>query len=517
MMTDNPRSFPVSAPEEDESTYEHVIKYTSVFGGVQGLSLLVNIVRNKFASMLLGGAGLALVAQYNNIVNTVNAVTNLGLSFSAVRNLSELVERGDAEAVRDYIRVIRTWSLWVALLAVAVCVLLSPLISYYAFKGDYTYTPWICLLSPILAGMALTTGETAILKAVRALKRLAVVNVLGAFSTLLLTIPFFYFLGVRGILVALNISVLALTAIHLAFTCRLYAWRVSPLSLSCFRAGRSLVRLGLPYVAALFMSAISALAISTQIWNLGPEADLGYYQMGYNLMVVYFGSLFVAMEADYFPRLSAISHHRAQMNVTVNRQIDASVLFISPLLALAMLVMPLLVQVLYTRDFMVMKNMVLCAGFYSFFKAVSLPLAYIALAKGRSVLFFCMEVTYSVTIVLLVPCCYRFWGLTGAGVALSLSNLIELFLLFATYSAAFGFRFERRVVMHILVQLILLGGLLGICLLHSGWTRNIPGLLLVLLSCYVSWRVLRKESRIVSALRSRLPQGWGMKKPRNRN
>lgn len=515
-MTGNHNTKPLPIVEEDENTYEHVIKYTGVFGGVQGLSLMVNIVRNKFASILLGGAGLALVAQCNNIVNTVNAVTNLGLSFSAVRNLSELVEQGDAGAVRDYIRVIRTWSLWVALLAVAICILSSPLISYYVFDGDYTYIPWVCLLSPVLFGMAVTTGEAAILKALRALKRLAVVNVIGAFSTLLLTIPFFYFWGIRGILVALNVSVLALTAIHLAFTCRLYAWQVSLFSFSCFRKGMGLVRIGLPYVAALFMSAVSALAISSQLWHIGPKADVGYYQMGYNLMVVYFGSLFVAMEADYFPRLSAISHCRPQMNVMVNRQIDASVLFISPLLALAMLVMPILVQILYSRDFMVMKNMVLCAGFYSFFKAVSLPLAYIALAKGRSVLFFCMEVAYTVTVVVLVPFCYRLWGLTGAGIALSLSNLVELLLLFVTYSGVFGFRFERKVMLHTVMQFFLLAGLLGVCLLQSGWWRNVPGLVLVFISCYSSWRILRKESHILSRLYNRLPARIHIKKPRKR-
>ena len=45
--------------------YARVLKYTGVFGGVQGLSMIATIVRNKFAAMFLGPAGLGLVSVYN--------------------------------------------------------------------------------------------------------------------------------------------------------------------------------------------------------------------------------------------------------------------------------------------------------------------------------------------------------------------------------------------------------------------------------------------------------------------
>ena len=44
--------------KEDDESYSHVLKYTGVFGGVQGLNVLVSLVRNKFVAILLGHGGM---------------------------------------------------------------------------------------------------------------------------------------------------------------------------------------------------------------------------------------------------------------------------------------------------------------------------------------------------------------------------------------------------------------------------------------------------------------------------
>ena len=40
--------------EERDDSYGHVLKYTSIFGGVQGLNILISLVRNKIVALLLG-------------------------------------------------------------------------------------------------------------------------------------------------------------------------------------------------------------------------------------------------------------------------------------------------------------------------------------------------------------------------------------------------------------------------------------------------------------------------------
>ena len=62
-----------------------VLKYISVFGGVQGLNVLFSIVRNKLTSVLLGVGGVGLIDVYSRTADLIGSSTNFGLSFSAVQ------------------------------------------------------------------------------------------------------------------------------------------------------------------------------------------------------------------------------------------------------------------------------------------------------------------------------------------------------------------------------------------------------------------------------------------------
>ena len=76
-----------------KDTYNHVLKYTGLLGGVQVFYILMSIVRNKFTAMFIGAWGIGLVETYNRAVDLIANMTNFGIGFSAVRRLSELHEQ----------------------------------------------------------------------------------------------------------------------------------------------------------------------------------------------------------------------------------------------------------------------------------------------------------------------------------------------------------------------------------------------------------------------------------------
>ena len=94
-----------------EQGYNHILKYTSLFGGVQGLNILISLVRNKIVALFLGPEGMGLVSLFQTTVNFISQSTNLGVSFSAVRNVSELFDAGDEARITHFIKVVRAWSL----------------------------------------------------------------------------------------------------------------------------------------------------------------------------------------------------------------------------------------------------------------------------------------------------------------------------------------------------------------------------------------------------------------------
>lgn len=52
--------------DSGKNSYSHILKYTGLFGGVQGLNILVGVVRNKFTAMFLGPSGMGLLALFNS-------------------------------------------------------------------------------------------------------------------------------------------------------------------------------------------------------------------------------------------------------------------------------------------------------------------------------------------------------------------------------------------------------------------------------------------------------------------
>lgn len=125
--------------ERQTDSYRHILKYTSLFGGIQGLNILVGMIRNKLVAVILGPNGMGLISLFNSTIKLVSDSTNMGVSVSGVKTLSEAYEEGDATALAEQVRLVRSWSMVVALLGLVVCVLAAPLIDSCSFSwGSHT-------------------------------------------------------------------------------------------------------------------------------------------------------------------------------------------------------------------------------------------------------------------------------------------------------------------------------------------------------------------------------------------
>ena len=173
-----------------DGSYGHVLKYTSLFGGIQVLSIMIGLVRNKAMALILGAGGMGFNALLTSMQNFASQSTNLGISFGAVPRLSELHERDDDAALQYYIQVIRLWSIIAALLGVVFCVVVSPLVNLLSFTwGDHTLH--YAMLALAVAMGAITGGETAIMKATRQLSKVAKTQILTVIATLVVSVPLY--------------------------------------------------------------------------------------------------------------------------------------------------------------------------------------------------------------------------------------------------------------------------------------------------------------------------------------
>lgn len=483
---------------------DHVLKYMGIFGGVQGLMMLMGVVRNKLASLFLGTAGFGLMAIYNSITELVQSGSNLGLPIASVQQLSELFESGDDAAITHFVKVVRTWSFWAALLCITLTLALAPFLAHLFFENEPSRIWDIMWLAPMAAMAIVFSGEASILKGLRHLKRVASISAISAVTTLCLTVPFFWAMGLRGILLSLNISTLAVLAVHFMFTLPLFPWHIGFFSRDIFREGLPLLRIGIPYVLAAVVGTGSAMLLQAFLKRESSEETLGLYRVAYALMVNYAGLAFSAFDTDFFPRLSSVNHSCQDRNEVINQQIRVGVMVVAPLLLILLVFMPIILSFLFKDDFLPAAEMAICTVFYTFLRAITVPIAYTALACGHSMRYLLMEAIYDVVSFLLIAYGYHYLGLMGAGIGLSLSALFDLLLIGITYGILYRFRMTVATARLAIGQTAFVGTCLGVCLLLPPTWKYVTGALLIALSMAYSYRYFSRESTVILKIRNKL-------------
>lgn len=492
--------------EDSKDRYSHILRYTGLFGGVQGLNILIGIVRNKLVAMILGPNGMGLISLFNSTIKLVSDSTSFGISMSAVRNISEDFDRQNIEKLEADVALVRSWSFLTALLGMFVCIAFSPLLSSFTFSW-HGHTLHFIFLSPIVAITAITGGELAVLKGVRRLKALAGISVYSVIGALLVSVPLYYIYKERAIVPSLVIMAFIQMALTIAVSYKIFPLRLS-LSRSVLRQGYSMIRLGIAFVFAGILGSGADFVIRSYISNVAGIDTVGLFNAGYMLTMTYVGTVFSAMETDFFPRLSGVSSLGFTFNRTVSNQIEVMLLLVSPLLVVFTFTLPILLPLLYTGKFLPALGMIQIIVLAMYFRALKLPVEYIPLAKGDSLSYLFLEAFYDIVLVVLVIILFRKFGLTGAGVAVTLAGIIDFIVVFIYARLRYAYKPTAGIVKYTLIQLPI-----GLLAYASTWIADPRlywsiGALLAILSMTASLSILRKKTRLWAALMRKLNKAF---------
>lgn len=487
--------------ENKSSAYSHILKYTGLFGGVQALNILMGLVRNKVAAVLLGPAGMGVMSLFMSTITLVVNSTNFGLHISAVRNISLAFEKGDGILLRHEIHVFRVWIMLTAMLGLVVCMALSPLLSDWTFSfGDHTFQ--FLLLAPVVALTTITAGETAILKATRHLKELAVSSLYGAFAMLVVSAPIYWYFGSSGIVPVILLIALSQVLIVTVYSLRLFPLRLR-LAMGCVREGTAFLRLGLAFVVAGMFGSGAEFVIRAYLSHVSDVDTVGLYNAMYVMIFTYAGMVFTAFDTDYYPRLSAIRSCGGELNGMINGQIEVTMNLVSPMIILFILFMPVLLPLLYSGEFNAVLPMLQVAALSMYGRGVFLPLEYVALSRGDSLVYLGMEIISNVMLVAFVVVGYDAWGLTGMGAAVSVAFAIEMFLAAAVCRTAYGYSVSPAAAKTVAAHL-----LLGVCtylstlMAHCAWCA-VAGVLLFAADAGFSFNAVRRNTAILEKLAAR--------------
>ena len=435
------------------------MKAMGLFGGVQVMGIICSILRTKLVALWIGPVGIGLFGLFNNALEMLSTGTNLGIRSSSVRDISQALERRDPGMVSRMITVVRKWSLWLGLAGALFTLAMAPALSQITF-GDTAHIWGFVALSIAVLLQALTNGEYAILQGTARLKRLANVTLWGTIVGLAVSIPLFYLLRERSILPSIIAYATAMAAFAWIFRNREYpAATVS--RRDTLDMGKGFVKLGIYMTLGNFASILASYAFNAWLnVNASTEA-VGFYQAGYTLINKYTGLILTALGMEYYPRLAKVADSRLRLRAFVSQEINVAIAVMAPVVALFILLRELVVWILYTPEFNVILTFVSWGMIGTIFRTLSWCLAFTILAKGDGKTYLWTEVASAVINLALNIVFYRWWGLTGLGIAFLVSYVLYTIIVAVVYFKVYRLRISHASLYNLLWTLAVAIGVMA--------------------------------------------------------
>ncbi len=469
---------------EGGTSYRTIFKATSLFGGVQVIQVILNLIRGKVIAVLLGAAGVGLNSLFISSVSMISNISGLGLSFTAVRDIAKAKESADEQRLSIIIKVFKRWLYATSLLGFAGVLIFSPLLSLYTFK-NYEYTvPFMFLAFMLLFG-SLSAGNASLLQGTRNLRKYALYTVTGSLVGLIISVPFYYLFGIKGVVPALIVSAFITFLFSIYYTSQIEVKSVSVSWKESYSQGLDMVKLG---VAMMFSVSIGSLAhylVNTYISNSGSIGDLGLYQAGMAITSQSIGLVFTAMAIDYYPRLSAISDNNEKVKQMVNQQGEITMLIATPVLLILSLAAPLVIRLLYSAEFLPIVDFLRVLAFGMMFKAASYSIGAISFAKGDKKVFFFLEGIYmNASILLFSVIGYKINGLNGLSWAILFMNFVYFIIINLVTNNLYKFSINKA-LWEILIVSTLLMSFLYLILRSSPLKYSYPLAIIIVINSII--------------------------------
>lgn len=329
---------------DSRSSYISIFKATSLFGGVQLYQIFIQIVKSKVIAVLLGPFGVGIMGLFQSGLSLVQQITGMGLSSSAVRDVSEAYGTGDMNRISQTVTSLRRLVWITGLLGLIIVVFTSPFLSKSSF-GNYDYTFQFIILSVTLLFDQLAVGQKVLLQGMRRLKDLALCSAVGVTAGLAISVPLYYWLGVSGIAPTLVLTSVCSLCVTWLFARKVKIKKAVITIKETFARGRHMLVMGVSMSFSGILASGVAYVTRGYIQGVGGVEEVGLYQAGHVIITTYVGLVMNSIATDYYPRLASINKANEKCREAVCQQGEIGTMILAPLLTMCLVFMPFVLRI----------------------------------------------------------------------------------------------------------------------------------------------------------------------------
>jgi O-antigen/teichoic acid export membrane protein len=484
---------------EKKNTYRNILKATTIFGGVQVSSIIVSIIRSKFLAIFIGLAGYGIFSLLNSTIELVRALTSFGLETSGVKKISEVNSINDNRLISKNVYVILKLGLLTGILGTLTAMIFSNYLSRFSF-GNSDKTIAVILISVSILFKQLTSSKNAIFQGMAKLNFLAKSNLYGNIFGLIMTLPLFYIFKIDAIVPAIIVTSFISFIVSVYYFKKLNIEKSSIKFNEILIEGKDVLYFGGLLSISSFLPVLSNYLIQIFISKNGGIELVGLFSVGLIIINSYVGILFNAMSTEYYPRLVSEISLNKNVNNSVNQQAIFSMLIIVPIIILFFGLMPIIIKILFTANFLEVMPFVSWAILAMFFKSFSWSMGLMIIAKADSKVFTKTSIIFNFLYLLICLYGYHFYGLEGLGIGFLLYFIIHLISVFFVVKWRYGLILTNKLYIVFVICLVLC--IISIVLFHisNSWMKYILFLITFIFSVLFAYKELMKNSDLKESL-----------------
>ena len=428
---------------------KQILKSSSIIGGASFITILIGLVQVKVLALLLGPAGIGLMGLLMTIMTLGSTLFGMGLGSSGVRELA--LNNQNVDKLNLVRKALFLANFLLGLLAVIVICFFKETLSERFFQSP-DYQDSIAIISVGVFFTLVLSSQIALLQGLRKIIELAKVNIIGALSSTSIGLLIIWKFGESGLPFFIIVLPLASFIVALFYNRKLPKLVDSTVGFKQLKSQwRTMFILGFSFMLSSLMMIGSQFIVRYIINQKLNIESVGYFQAAWAISMTYISFVLSAMAADYYPRLTQKIHSKNEANGLVNEQTEIAIIFAAPVLIAMLTFAPIAIHLLYSSEFTASIEILRWQVLGDAFKVVSWPLSFIILAKGRSKLFFCTELLWNGSYVLLVYIGIHDFGIEITGYGFAISYLIYLFTVYTIAWSSNGFQWNRKNIKLILL------------------------------------------------------------------
>ena len=369
---------------------KELFKITSLNSVSVILKISVGIISSSVIAKLIGPSGMALVGNLRNFTASIEGIATLGFTNGIVKYVAEKEE--NQEELKRFLSTVFITLFFVIIILSGLLYFLADYLNQEIFGTDFQFEwvfkafglalPWY-IASIVLVSVINGFGE---------FKKVIYINIIGNVLGLLITVGLIFFYKTFGALLAVILSPSVLFFVTLFFiNKRINLWQFISRKSFDFSVLKPMSEYSLMALISMIFGPMVYLAIRNSIIENFDINQAGYWEAITRISNYYFLFLTTVLTVYFLPKLS-----KSTSNTETKKVIWSYYKGIIPVFLLGLIMVYLLknilIQILFTKEFLPISKLFFWQLIGDFFKGLSTILALQFFAKKLTKAFIVAEI-----------------------------------------------------------------------------------------------------------------------------